>query len=263
MSEREPLLTDQPSQALEVHSTSTEPDLPRDTSANESTQSHESSHDIPLVPILIKRSWTPFSVAMTILSTFFNVYILAMYLVRNPKDWFGIGAIFKKTVMGTVSMYVHFVGGFAVNFIGIMQLVPWIRSNYIELHRWCGRVYLIGVALAVAGGSVFVICVRTIGGIEMDVAFLIYGGLMAYFGVRTWLSIRGCNVRDHRRWAIRLFAMGIGSALYRVYMFPLYFAGRPTSDEDRVWMVRWLNAAAWAMFVPNLILCEIILNYTE
>ncbi|ORY47624.1 hypothetical protein BCR33DRAFT_714726 [Rhizoclosmatium globosum] len=187
MSETEHLLINQ---ALARHSTTNLSIPTRSASEHDSEDIQESIHSVPVMTRLIKRSWMPFSIAITTLSILFNIYIIMKYLALDPKDWYGIGTVFKKTVVGTVSMYIHFVGGFAVNLIGIMQLVPWIRSNYIELHRWCGRVYLIGVALAVAGGSVFVVYVRTMGGIEMDVAFLIYGGFMAYFGIRTWLSIR-------------------------------------------------------------------------
>ncbi|EPZ31008.1 hypothetical protein ROZALSC1DRAFT_26431 [Rozella allomycis CSF55] len=60
----------------------------------------------------------------------------------------------------------------------------------------------------------------------------------------------------HEIWAVRMFAMSVGSPLYRLYISPLFIKA-VSSKLTSVDKIRYLNVAGWLMFVPNLIIAEI------
>jgi Predicted membrane protein (DUF2306) len=191
-----------------------------------------------------------------ILGLLFNAYIILRYFSKQWYEWDG-ASYFGATLFGSVSMCIHWVGGFIVNILGSIQLLPSIREKYLWFHRASGKVYLTGCLLAVIGGLMYIFRVGTVGGIEMDVAFGLYGVLMFICGFMTYVKIKAKKIDEHRRWAIRLFSLGVGSMLYRIYIMPLMIADNDDVPMDQV--IRYLNTAGWLMFLPNLIVAEFVI----
>src|SRR5690606_33918735 len=99
----------------------------------------------------------------------------------------------------------------------------------------------------------------TIGGPTMDLGFGLYGALMVLAAVQTVRHAVARRLEAHRAWAIRLFALAIGSWLYRMdYGFWMLFAGRlgHTSSFDGwfdMFMIFWF-------YIPNLIVAELFIR---
>lgn len=118
--------------------------------------------------------------------------------------------------VGNLFFAVHVLMAAVISFGGLVQLVPMIRSRWPVLHRWNGRLYLVS-ALVLAGGGLWMVWGRgswlnLIGalGITLD-ALLILG--FAALALRT---ARARRFVDHRRWAIRLFAVASAVWFMRV-----------------------------------------------
>lgn len=200
-------------------------------------------------------------VFIVLLSLLFNVYIIERYLLTSPRTWRGASR-FYDTHFSTVSIGIHFIGGITVNALGALQLVPRIRRRHPAWHRWGGHVYLVGATLACLGGLMFIVHHGCFGRTEMNIAFGIYGTAFLLCAWRAYYAIRvRRDVANHRKWAIRAFALGIGSALYRIYIVPLRL--REFTPDEIPYVTRYLNTAAWLMFVPNAIFAEIYILYTR
>ncbi|MCQ1781452.1 DUF2306 domain-containing protein [Neorhizobium galegae] len=91
-----------------------------------------------------------------------------------------------------------------------------LRRSIPRLHRWLGRIYVVSAAAAGVGGLAFIVGHGTIGGTLMDVGFGLRGGLMVLSATMSYLHARSGRYSSHRAWAIRLFALTIGSWLYRI-----------------------------------------------
>jgi hypothetical protein len=70
--------------------------------------------------------------------------------------------------------------------------------------------------LAGLGGQVLIVAKGTVGGAVKSGGFALYGGLMVICATQTYRHARARPIETHRAWALRLFALAIGSWLYRV-----------------------------------------------
>ena len=152
----------------------------------------------------------------------FGLFILSFYFVAllegNTAQWNRVlpGLYDSTTRSATVGIGIHFAAGGIILILGCIQLIGRVRVLYPALHRWLGRVYIVACLLAALGGLTFIFIKGTIGGLVMDVGFSGYGLLMFWAAIKTFRHAKARRFEEHRAWAIRLFALAIGSWLYRM-----------------------------------------------
>lgn len=195
----------------------------------------------------------------------FGLYIVFHYagalLAGTPGQWNENlpGLLTERAPASTAGIAVHFAAGGILLLLGPVQLIGRVRSRWPGFHRWTGRLYAVCAVAAGLGGLVFILSAGTIGGIWMDVGFGIYGLLITLAAVETWRHARARHrpgeLERHRSWAIRLFALAIGSWLYRMdYGFWFLATGGAGHASDFTgWFDRIMD---FAFYVPNLILAE-------
>lgn len=153
----------------------------------------------------------------------FTAFILAFYypssLSGNFAAW-NAKPLIKGFVAGDASgnlfFAAHVLMAAVITFGGLVQLVPAIRSRWPAVHRWNGRLYLLS-ALALALGGLWLTWGRgtwlnLIGafGITLDALLILAFAAMAY------RTARARRFADHRRWALRLFAVASAVWFMRV-----------------------------------------------
>ncbi|UKK83456.1 DUF2306 domain-containing protein [Sphingopyxis sp. BSN-002] len=153
----------------------------------------------------------------------FTAFILAFYypssLSGNFAAW-NAKPLIKGFVAGDASgnlfFAAHVLMAAVITFGGLVQLVPAIRSRWPAVHRWNGRLYLLS-ALALALGGLWLTWGRgtwlnLIGafGISLDALLILAFAAMAY------RTARARRFADHRRWALRLFAVASAVWFMRV-----------------------------------------------
>ena len=192
----------------------------------------------------------------------FGLYILAFYAASlisgNLDKWIRLlpGIFTPVALAATLSIGIHFAAGGVILVMGCIQVMRKIRELYPRLHRWVGRVYVLSSILAAIGGLVFIVIKGTVGGTIMDIGFALYGLLMFWCAVETIRQARARNLQKHRVWALRLFALAIGSWLYRMeYGFWFLLTDRAGHTKD---FHGWFdNIMAFFFYLPNLILVEL------
>lgn len=198
-------------------------------------------------------------------SGLFGLYILAFYfkelLTGTPTRWNEIlpGLYDENTSAATGGIGLHFAAGGLILVLGSLQFVETIRQKRPLIHRWVGRIYVMACLLAALGGLLFIIQKGTIGGPIMDIGFAGYGILMFLAALQTWRKARNADFESHRAWAIRLYALAIGSWLYRMdYGFwhaatNLVGHGDNFSGPFDFFMDFWF-------YLPNLLVAELIIR---
>lgn len=197
----------------------------------------------------------------------FALYILAFYfgsLLDNasggePLRGQAARMFDPDALRASIGIGLHLLAGAILLLLGPIQLIAGVRSRYPMLHRLSGRVYASAAILAGAGGVVFILAKGTIGGTQMDIAFAIYGIALVLAAVNTARHARARRFAMHRAWAIRLFALVVGSWLYRIeYTGWRVFAGGAghTASFDGPFD----TAMLYFFFVPNLLLAEAFLR---
>jgi len=195
----------------------------------------------------------------------FGLYILAFYaaalLDGNIANWNkGLPRLYEShTPVATAGIGLHFAAGGIILALGCIQFVGSIRSHYAAVHRWIGRVYVTAAFLAGIGGLTFIAAKGTIGGTTMDVGFGIYGVLTGAAAIETYRHARARRLDIHREWAMRLFALAIGSWLYRMeYGFWFLLADGAGHADD--FSGTFDKVMAFFFYVPNLLVVEALIR---
>jgi predicted membrane protein DUF2306 len=211
--------------------------------------------------------WTARALTATcwISAGLFGLYILAFYAAAlvdgNIAKWNdSLPRLYESdTPAATAGIGMHFAAGGIILALGCIQFLGSIRSRYPAVHRWIGRVYVTAAFLAGIGGLTFIVTKGTIGGTTMDVGFGIYGVLTAAAAIETYRHARARRLDTHRAWAMRLFALAIGSWLYRMdYGFWFLLADGAGHLKD--FSGPFDKVMAFFFYVPNLLVVEALIR---
>lgn len=195
----------------------------------------------------------------------FGAYIIAFYGGAIPADrldqWnHTLPRLYEPgNPAASVAVGIHFATGGILLLFGPIQLIQGVRRRWPPLHRWMGRVYVTAAGITGLGGLIYIVLNGTIGGIPMDMGFGLYGALMVLCSIQTYRHARARRFETHRLWATRLFALAIGSWLYRMdYGFWSLITGDigHTKAFDG-----WFDVVmAFFFYLPNLALAEIFVR---
>jgi hypothetical protein len=153
-------------------------------------------------------------------SAIFGAYIFAYYGGAIPAntlaDWNAqLPRLYEaETPVASVGIGAHFFAGAVLLLLGPIQLMGAIRAKAPAVHRWVGRFYAFAAFAAGVGGLTFILSKGTVGGWPMTIGFALYGAAMVVAAVQTVRHAMARRIDVHRGWAIRLFALAIGSWLY-------------------------------------------------
>lgn len=194
----------------------------------------------PRTGLAKKIGWT----SMLVLSLFI-VLVSSRYFSLNPDVFFSEQMLVYMA--HRFGLILHISGAMLALLIGPLQFLPRLRrGRFLKLHRWLGRIYLLGILL---GG---------LGGLYM--AFFAFGGIVAKLGFASlsllWLGsgyaayslIRKGNIEAHKAWMIRNFALTFAAVTLRLWI-PLFMM---LGLEFRTSYI----IISWLCWVPNLIFAE-------
>ena len=179
---------------------------------------------------------------MTLLSLLI-VLLVSRYLTLNPEVYFPEQrAVY---LANQTAVILHIIGGILALGLGPFNFLTRLREKRPSIHRWMGRVYLLGVLI---GG---------LAGLYMST--FAYTGIVATLGFATlavfWLGsgfmalrdIRQGNVEAHRRWMVRNFALTFAAVTLRIEMGLLTIA----FGQEIGYII-----VAWSCWLPNLLIVE-------
>lgn len=191
----------------------------------------------------------------------FGLYILLFYAgsmaTGDAVEWNRVLPRLYEvdTPVATTAIGLHFAAGGLILALGCIQLIAAVRERFPALHRWLGRVYVAAALVSGIGGLIFIAAKGTIGGTAMDVGFSLYGVLILLAAVETLRHALGRRLDTHRAWALRLFALAIGSWLYRMeYGFWIMLFGRLGRTPD--FRGPFDVVMAFFFYLPNLAVVE-------
>jgi uncharacterized membrane protein len=151
--------------------------------------------------------------------------------------------------------WLHIIPGFLFMVVGPLQFVKQIRSRFIWLHRWSGRVFV--AASVVIGVTALVMSpLMAIGGANETTATIFFATIFLFALGKAFLHIRRRELAQHREWMIRTFAIGLAVATVRP-LVGMFFALTNLSPQE------FFGTAFWLGFTLHLVLAEIWINYTR
>jgi hypothetical protein len=145
---------------------------------------------------------------------------------------------------------IHITGAATALLVGPLQFLPWIRRKHRGVHRWLGRVYVVGCLIGGAGGLVV-----AFGSTAGPIATAGFGSLAVIWivcNVQGWRMALARRFDVHRAWMIRSFALTFAAVTLRLYV-PLI----PLTGFSFVEGYRAVSFLAW---IPNLIAAELYIR---
>lgn len=212
---------------------------------------------------LVALRWSTFLLITTVWTSaaLFGLYILTFYAAAlyegDTNRWNEVlpGLYQKGSAASTSGIGMHFAAGGIILLLGSIQLVESIRTRFPFIHRWTGRLYIMSSLLAAVGGLIFILLKGTIGGVWMDIGFGLYGVLMFIAAIETYRHAVAKRIEKHQAWALRLYALAIGSWLYRMdYGFWLLLTDG--LGHTRTFTGPFDRVMFFFFYLPNLLVVE-------
>jgi hypothetical protein len=149
-------------------------------------------------------------------------------------------------------LLLHINGGTLALLSGPWQFWTGLRRRSMQVHRWTGRLFLLGVAVGVSGAVG--LAVMAIGGWAFEVGLM---GLATSWLVTTavaYYTIRKGLVALHKEWMIRAYVVTFAFVFFRILSDYSPMARlRPENDRD--------ITIAWVCWVVPLAITEMILQF--
>ena len=180
----------------------------------------------------------------------------AMRLVLMRQDPTTADAFDVRYVQHPWASLIHIVPGALFLTLAPLQFVARIRQRRISIHRGMGRVLATSAAITGVASLVVTFLFPAFGGISTQSA-TVFSGLLFLFSLS--MAIRHIlrkEVRQHREWMIRTFALAMSVATMRVFLILLrLFLGLSTEEV--------FGASFWLGIGVNLVVAEVWINYTR
>ena len=196
----------------------------------------------------------------------FGSYILLRGTGATYKNFDQWNDLVSGLPMKTTADWIASIGIGMHYFTGAVLVLCWpilfsarIRTRHRAVHRWTGRTYVTAGFMAGVGGLAFILSRHD--GNPAHTAFALWGCTMMLSAVMTYVHARAKRFDLHRAWAIRLFAMVLGS-----WIFDLEYtawdrltggAGIGPTEQIRG---PFDYAILYLFFVPNLLVAELFIR---
>jgi len=181
---------------------------------------------------------------MTALALLVVLYALVLLIVPDARPPF----LQERYNRIPLAVLVHIGASAVAMALGPFQFISRLRNRRPAIHRFMGRLYLIGVLAGGAAG--FVMATVSQLGMVTHVGFGLLAVCWIFTGVRAYQRIRAGDDVAHRRWMIRNFSLTLAAVTLRIYIPVFLSLGIPFEIA--------YSSIAWLAWVPNLFVAEVI-----
>ena len=201
--------------------------------------------------IAIFAGWTAIVLSVMIMLASGTLRMVAM--TQNPPS---TDVLDVRYVQHMLVSFIHIVPGLLFLSLAPLQFIPRIRRRHISFHRGLGRA--LATCAVVSGVFALVVGFRlpAFGGIATQSATVFFGVIFLFALAKAIWHIRRKEVRLHREWMIRAFALAMGVASIRVFLG--LFTGLTDFSTEEVF-----GTTFWLGFGVNLLVAEVWINRTR
>lgn len=152
---------------------------------------------------------------------------------------------------------IHIIAGAIFLVIGPFQFMERFRTRHWKLHRLLGKIFIVTGVISAVTALIFVAVLPVFGSFSSSVA-VTFGSLLFLFSIgRAYALIRRRQVKLHREWMIRSYALGLGIATFRL-LLPILMAPPLRASFVEAW-----DTVTWLGFSINLLVAECWINLTR
>ncbi|MFD2940507.1 DUF2306 domain-containing protein [Flavobacterium notoginsengisoli] len=147
-----------------------------------------------------------------------------------------------------VFFYIHVYSAIFVLLSGFTQFNSYLLKKWPLVHRNIGKLYVFTVLFLSAPSGLF-IGVFANGGLYSQISFVSLSVLWFYFTLKGLLTIKNKNIKLHKTFMLRSFALTFSAITLRLWKVILVFIFHP-SPMDLYQIIAWIG------WIPNLLILE-------
>ncbi len=171
----------------------------------------------------------------------------ARYFSLNPQVFM---AQQRLTYLANLTpLLLHVAGGTVALTLGPFQFLTGLRGRRPTLHRWLGRLYLLGALAAGIGG--LLMARIAFGGPVARIGFAVLALEMLGATALALGAILRRRIPAHREWMTRSYALIFVAVTFRLFLVPT-FLGAPFAPV--------YAADAWLSTIVNLLVAEALIR---
>lgn len=160
-----------------------------------------------------------------------------------------------------LAFYTHICFGAVALLIGPLQFARGLRERFPRMHRWLGSISIGAIAIAAIAG--LVISPVTSAGLVGTLGFATLAVLWATFALLGLRAIVRRDIRSHREWMTRTFALTYAAVTLRLWIPILMLAFTATGTNPDAAFAAAYAIVPFLCWVPNLIVAEWIVQATR
>jgi uncharacterized membrane protein len=153
-----------------------------------------------------------------------------------------------------MALYVHIIFAALALLLSPAQFSVRLRARLPRLHRVFGRISF--VSIGVAGGAGLIMAPVNAAGPIGTVGFGLLAVLWPTFAWNAYRAVRRRDFVEHRRWAIRTFALTYAGVALRLWLGVLIACQAIAGVDSEVAFHRAYYLVPFLAWIPNLIVAE-------
>jgi hypothetical protein len=150
------------------------------------------------------------------------------------------------------AFYIHVFTGVLTLLAGFTQFSGFILREHRSLHRAMGKFY-VAMVLLINFPAGMLMAFYANGFWPTKLAFIILDSLWFWFTLKAYLEIRKGNIKTHKQFMIRSYALTFSAITLRTWKMVL--SGLFVINPDTLYMID-----AWLGFVPNWLFAEWVIR---
>jgi uncharacterized membrane protein len=158
-----------------------------------------------------------------------------------------------RFAVAPMAWFLHALAGTAFGLAGPINFVLALRRRFGRLHRITGRVFVVAGSVLGLSGLALLAQVTPQSTAVIDTARAVFSLALLYALVQAVTAILDQDIHSHRAWAIRAYAIGMGSGTVALVFLPIYLVtGAPPSGlaSDLIFAAWWgvnIGLAEWVV----------------
>jgi uncharacterized membrane protein len=145
---------------------------------------------------------------------------------------------------------IHAAGAATALLLGPAQFMPRLRMRYRRVHRWSGRVYVLGCVVGALSGLLLAAGAST-GALTSAGFGALAIAWLATTSLAWYRAVQG-RIVEHRMWMIRSFALTLAAVTLRLYL--------PMAEILQLPEMASYQAISFLCWMPNLVIAEVYLR---
>lgn len=185
--------------------------------------------------------------AALLLGTLLTIVLALVQMVQIPLG--ALPADSSRLATAPVWHFAHVLGGASFGILGPVQFGRVLAGRYGLMHRVAGRAFVMAGALLSASSLGLLWTFPAAYSPAVSGGRLLFGMALGAALAIAVHAVRQRDIRRHRNWMIRAYAIGMGATAVSMLFFPVYVVtGTPPQGPlaDALFMGSWVACIACA-----------------